>query len=262
MRESLLAQHPLKISGNKREGRARRTKSKSKTRNRFCKRLYGQVVRTNQVGAYKLNGVYSPTGIGRPDRLIWMISIKIMLGYAICLSLLMINFISYPLFKIQLIPSASKILVASVLIFSSCLFCFTLWTRAAATFTKYLSRGGQTVLQASEILRILSERNNWNYAPPRLHKKRHLRDFYANTRLYNRSLVSKLPNSSTSAVETNKITSLFTLWITGPFTSQLPLLIGIEVLIIVTFVLSILTLFANTSTGLLRQSAIVTDRSP
>jgi hypothetical protein len=48
--------------------------------------------------------VYSPTGIGRPDHLIWMISIKIMLGYTICLSLPMINFISYPLFKIQLIP--------------------------------------------------------------------------------------------------------------------------------------------------------------
>ena len=45
---------------------------------------------------------------------------------------------------------------------------------------------------------------------------------------------------------------------TGPFTSQIPLLIGVEVLTIVAFVLSILTLTAGPSTNLLRHSAILT----
>jgi hypothetical protein len=49
---------------------------------------------------------------------------------------------------------------------------------------------------------------------------------------------------------------------TGPFTSQIPLLIGIEVLTIVAFVLSILTLTAGFSTNSLRHSAILTVQWP
>ena len=44
----------------------------------------------------------------------------------------------------------------------------------------------------------------------------------------------------------------------GPFTSQIPLLIGIEVLIVVSFVLSILALSAGNSTKYHGQSAILT----
>jgi hypothetical protein len=47
---------------------------------------------------------------------------------------------------------------------------------------------------------------------------------------------------------------------TGPFTSQIPLLIGIEILTIIVFVLSLLALFAGYSTdsGHAGQAAIIT----
>jgi len=84
--------------------------------------------------------------------------------------------------------------------------------------------------------------------------------FILNTRLHitTLSLIPKLPNSSTSTIEIDEINSLLTMRMTGPFTSQLPLLIGIEVLTSVSFVLSLLALFAGTSTGSLKQSAIIT----
>jgi hypothetical protein len=70
------------------------------------------------------------------------------------------------------------------------------------------------------------------------------------------ALLSKLPNSLTKYID--QITLSLTMRITGPFTWQIPLLIGLEILTIVAFILSILALCGGTSKNPPLQSAILT----
>ncbi len=67
--------------------------------------------------------------------------------------------------------------------------------------------------------------------------------------------------SSSQAVDSFLENSKITMRMKGPFASQIPLLIGIEVLIIVSFVLSILALSAGNSTKYHGQSATLTVNS-